>query len=379
MARSLLERLEDGEVILGDGSWSHTLERRGYCLAGYWTPESAAEHPHAVEQLGIEFSRCGADVIQTYTYQAPQLQGSDCFPPGSSVTNEEVNEAACAIAARVRAAKGCFVAGGLTTTGLYKPGRDCKREVQEVYKRNLATLVSGGVDFIILEFFRYLTELEWAVEVCLDSGLPVGAMLCMEPAGELGGTSVEQCAVRIAKAGASLVGVNCLFDPQVCLGMMERMKAALEDAGLISTTHLMAQPMGWRAPDASSWGHSALPEFPFSLEPRQITRWEARKWVREAYNLGVRYIGGCCGFEPYHIRAMAEELALERGRLPEASQKSDHDLKIHAGLEARGLARYRNKGNLEWWMKLEPSTGRPLSAVMAAQDKPALLCKGILD
>ena len=26
--RSLLERLDDGEVILGDGSWSHTLERR---------------------------------------------------------------------------------------------------------------------------------------------------------------------------------------------------------------------------------------------------------------------------------------------------------------------------------------------------------------
>ena len=37
---------------------------RGYCLAGYWTPESAAEHPRAVEQLGIEFCRCGADVTQ---------------------------------------------------------------------------------------------------------------------------------------------------------------------------------------------------------------------------------------------------------------------------------------------------------------------------
>ena len=80
---------------------------------------------------------------------------------------------------------------------------------------------------------------------------------------------------------------------------------------------------------------------------------------------------------------MAEELAVERGRLPEASQKSDHDLKIHAGLEGKGLARYRGKGSLEWWMKLEPSTGRPLSTVMAPQagslHKPALLCGGILD
>ena len=28
----------------------------------------------------------------------------------------------------------------------------------------------------------------------------------------------------------------------------------------------------------------------------------AKRWAREAYNLGIRYIGGCCGFEPYHIR-----------------------------------------------------------------------------
>ena len=365
------------------GKMSSYFSSRGYCLAGYWTPESAAEHPQAVEHLGIEFSRCGADVTQTYTYQAPQLQGSDCFPPGTSVTSEEVNAAACAISSRVRAERGCLVAGGLTTTGLYKPGRNCKYEVQEIFKKNLAILVSGGVDFIILEFFRSVTELEWALEVCLESGLPVGAMLCMSPGGELGGASVEQCAVRIARAGATLVGVNCLFDPQVCLAMMARMKAALEEAGLSSTTYLMAQPMGWRAPDATSWGHSALPEFPFSLEPRQITRWEARKWAREAYKLGIRYIGGCCGFEPYHIRAMAEELALERGGLPEASQKSDHDLKIHAGLEGRGLARYKDKGSLEWWMSLEPSTGRPLSAVMApkidSEHKPALLCGGILD
>ena len=119
----------------------------------------------AVEHLGIEFSRCGADVTQTYTYQAPQLQGSDCFPPGTSVTSEEVNAAACAISSRVRAKRGCLVAGGLTTTGLYKPGRNCKYEVQEIFKKNLDILVSGGVDFIILEFFRSVTELEWALEV----------------------------------------------------------------------------------------------------------------------------------------------------------------------------------------------------------------------
>ena len=33
-----------------------------------WTPESAAEHPEAVHQLGVEFARAGADVTQTFSF-----------------------------------------------------------------------------------------------------------------------------------------------------------------------------------------------------------------------------------------------------------------------------------------------------------------------
>lgn len=39
-----------------------------------------------------------------------------------------------------------------------------------------------------------------------------------------------------------------------------------------------------------------------------MTRWDAHKFARDAYNAGIRYIGGCCGIEPYHIRAVAEEV-----------------------------------------------------------------------
>ena len=44
------------------------------------------------------------------------------------------------------------------------------------------------------------------------------------------------------------------------------------------------------------------------MEPRKVTRWDVHKYARQAYDLGVRYIGGCCGYEPYHIRAIAEEV-----------------------------------------------------------------------
>ena len=50
--------------------------------------------------------------------------------------------------------------------------------------------------------------------------------------------------------------------------------------------------------------------FVIALEPRTLTRWDVHKYARRAYDMGVRYIGGCCGFEPYHIRAIAEEVGL---------------------------------------------------------------------
>ena len=61
--------------------------------------------------------------------------------------------------------------------------------------------------------------------------------------------------------------------------------------------------------------------------------------------MGIRYIGGCCGFEPYHIRAIAEELHKELGRLPESSTKSEF-AKDFFMLKKRAIScpkRYANK------------------------------------
>ena len=66
--QNILERLEGGEVIIGDGSYTNTLEKRGYVKAGHYTPESSVEHPGAVEQLAEEFARAGADITQTFTF-----------------------------------------------------------------------------------------------------------------------------------------------------------------------------------------------------------------------------------------------------------------------------------------------------------------------
>ena len=80
-----MARLGQGEVIIGDGSYVVTLEKRGYVKAGDWTPEASVEVPYSVfaweslrtpfiqdpdgvKQLAKEFARAGADVTQTFTF-----------------------------------------------------------------------------------------------------------------------------------------------------------------------------------------------------------------------------------------------------------------------------------------------------------------------
>jgi len=44
------------------------------------------------------------------------------------------------------------------------------------------------------------------------------------------------------------------------------------------------------------------------MDSRLMTRFQAHKFARSAYEIGVNYIGGCCGTEPHHIRAFAQEV-----------------------------------------------------------------------
>ena len=65
--------------------------------------------------------------------------------------------------------------------------------------------------------------------------------------------------------------------------------------------------------------------FPVALDPFTCNRFEIADFTRAAYDLGVHYLGVCCGAGPQHIRAMAEAL----GRTPPASRFSA-DMSKHA-------------------------------------------------
>ena len=61
--------------------------------------------------------------------------------------------------------------------------------------------------------------------------------------------------------GADIIGVNCHFEPDICLRTVEMMKDALNASGL--SRPLMVQPVAYKTPDVDRKGMVVLPESPF--------------------------------------------------------------------------------------------------------------------
>jgi len=361
--RGLLERLDAGEIVIGDGGFVFALEKRGYVKAGPWTPEATVEHPEAVRQLHREFLRAGADVMQAFSFYASDDKLANRGNQAQAkYTGASINKAACDLAHEVANEGNGIVCGGISQTPTYLSGLG-EEKTKAIFQKQVDVFVENKVDFLLAEYFEHTEEAVWCVEVCKKSGLPVAASMCIGPDGDLHGVTTGDCAVQLAKAGADVIGINCHFDPDTVLAGVKVMKEALEKAGL--KRHLMAQPLGFLTPDANTQGFIDLPEFPFALEPRILTRWQMHKYARDAYDLGVRYIGGCCGFEPYHIRAVSEELEKERGKLPAGSEK-------HAqwgeGLLMHTKPWVRARAKRSYWENLKPSSGRPYSASLSKPD-----------
>ena len=61
--------------------------------------------------------------------------------------------------------------------------------------------------------------------------------------------------------GADIIGVNCHFEPDICLRTVQMMKDALNASGLLRP--LMVQPVAYKTPDVDRKGMVELPESPF--------------------------------------------------------------------------------------------------------------------
>src|SRR6201997_3798300 len=189
---------------------------------------------------------------------------------------------------------------------MYEPGSASSADrVRQTFDEHIAVQVEEGVDFIIGETFSWLGEALLAVERAKRTGLPVMVTICFENKDETAeGKNAADAAKALFDAGADIVGMNCLRPPEHMLGPMEEMRKAVSG-------YLACQPVGFDTP-ISQPDFTSLPEFPYELDLLQLSRKEMGAYAARAREIGINYIGSCCGSVASHVREMARVL----GKLP---------------------------------------------------------------
>jgi betaine-homocysteine S-methyltransferase len=293
-----MERLADG-VVLGDGGYLLELEKRGFVRGGPFTPEVSLTHPEALIQLHREFLLAGSEVLQALTFYASEDKLGTVGLAGRA---DDINRAAVQCAREAASEGEALVAGNLSLTWGYDPSDPGSADhVRGLFDRQLEVQMDVGIDLVIGETFTWLGEALIALERARRTGLPVMVTMSFEKAPRAyEGDSPGECARRLADAGADLVGINCLRNPADTLPLMTEVREAVGVA-------VACQPVAYRTPPDQP-DFTALPEFPFALDPIQLTRQEMANYAIQARDLGVGYVGACCGAVASHVREMARAL-----------------------------------------------------------------------
>jgi len=288
--RPLGERLRAGEVLVADGAMGTMLFQRG--LAPGSAPESITlERPTVLEEIAGLYLDAGADIVTTNTFGGSPLR---LALHGLEAETEAVNREA-ALAAR-RAARGrAYVAGSCGPCGrLLEPDGDVSPdEVLDGFRRQLAALIGGGVDAVIVETMTDLTEATLAVRAAreISSDIPVLATMTFDPTPRgfftVMGVSVAAAAAGLAEAGATAVGSNCGNGTEQMIEIARAFRA-------VTPLPLLIQP------------NAGLPR----ADGAEIVYDETAAFMGDRagalLDAGATVIGGCCGTTPEHIRAIRD-------------------------------------------------------------------------
>ncbi|NJD19153.1 MAG: bifunctional homocysteine S-methyltransferase/methylenetetrahydrofolate reductase, partial [Gemmatimonadetes bacterium] len=283
------ELIGDGRVHVFDGAMGTLLYGRGV-FVNVCYDELNLSRPELVRQIHAEYVAAGAEILETNTFGANPVKLSSY---GLDARTEEINRHAVALAREAArgAAKVCGAIGplGIRIEPWGPTGRD---EAVELFRRQAQGLLDGGVDGFVLETFSDLAELQCAFQAVRSlCDLPVVAQVTVGQDGSTAyGTGARQVAVALTEMGPDVVGLNCSVGPAVMLD-------ALEDMSEATGLPLAGQPnAGLPRTVGDRKIYLASPEY-------------VAQYARRMIDLGVRFVGGCCGTTPEHIKGIRDVVA----------------------------------------------------------------------
>jgi homocysteine S-methyltransferase len=281
---TLKDLLADGRTHVFDGAMGTMLYARGVFLNVCYD-ELSLKQPDLIRDIHREYVRAGAELIETNTFGANPVK---LATHGLAGDTEKINAAAARLA-REAAGDRAAVAGAIGPLGIrIEPfGETSRDEARAAFTRQVDGLLAGGVDCFILETFSDVEELRAAFEAVKSrTDLPVIAQMTVGTDGKTYyGTEPASFGPALQAMGADVVGVNCSVGPH---GVLE----VVEQLAKVVTVPISALPNAGLPRDVGDRKiYMASPEY-------------MAEYGRRIVEAGARFVGGCCGTTPDHIKAL---------------------------------------------------------------------------
>ncbi len=274
--------------------------------------------PRLVIDLHLSYLLAGADIITTNTFSSTTVAQRE-YGLDDPVLIGELNRTAAQLAgtavddARRRDGRTRWIAGAIGPTNVTlsmsprveDPGYRTMtfREVAESYRHQIAGLVDGGVDVLLIEtIFDTLNAKAaiWAArrhaaESGITTPLMISGTITDKSGRTLSGQTTPAFWQSVRHADPISVGLNC------ALGGAD-MRPHIEELASIADTLTCAYP------------NAGLPN---ALGCYDETPDQTAAILGEFVDAGfVNIVGGCCGTTPAHVSAIADAVAGKSPRVP---------------------------------------------------------------
>ena len=230
---------------------------------------------------------------------------------------------------------GRLFAGNICNTNICKGDADdeLKAKIRAMFDEQVRWAKEEGAEFIIGETFQYMKEAMIALEVIKSYGLPaVITFGVLETPGipktefsTFDGVRISEACKKLLDSGAYLTGVNCSRGPEQMIEIVE------DIVKVCPPEKICALPIAYRTtadqPTLFALRDESCPEndppYPHGLDVRSIAPVEIAKFTRRCKELGLKYMGICCGNTGKLTLVMAETL----GKKTDLSHYQDHSTK----------------------------------------------------
>ena len=295
---TLRDLIADHGVHVFDGAMGTMLYGKGFFLNVCYD-ELCVKHPELVREVHEGYVRAGAELLETNTFGANPIK---LAAYGLADETENINRAAAGLAREASGGR-TSVVGAIGPLGIrIEPfGPTSRADARALFARQVQGLLAGGVDGFILETFSDTDEIHAALEAVRGAcDLPVVAQMTVGTDGlTYYGTDPDTFAKLLTEWGADVIGVNCSVGPAGVLEAVEKLVKATDRP-------ISAQPNAGLPKDVGDRKiYLASPEHMASYARRMV-------------EAGARFVGGCCGTTPEHIKKIRDYVSSVAPRRPSA-------------------------------------------------------------